>query len=368
MNLYNDYADFLFSTFGDQVKYWLTFNEIMEWTWGGYGDGSQAPGRCSSEYSSRCQEIGGGGNSSIEPYIAAHHALLAHAQVVDTYRTKYQPTQGGFIGMTIDCDFALPYNPNSSDDIKSADDYMAFKYGWIADPLVFGKYPDAMTQYVTGGRLPTFSDEESKLIKGSFDFLGLDFYTSTFVQYTGEVGTAYDTDGRYVTSNTDAYGNEIGPLADNDWLYIYPAGIRGMLGWISDRYSNPPIYVFENGVSCPHESDIPLKQALNDTCRIDYITSHVANTLAAKEQDNADVRGYHLWSITDNFEWLAGYHERFGLVYIDYDNNLTRHLKQSAYAYSKIISGTVLADIQEEKEGNKDYQPTYTNILSRIVV
>ena len=107
---------------------------------------------------------------------------------------------------------------------------MAFRYGWIADLLVFGKHPDIMIEYISGGRLPTFSDEESKLIKGSFDFLGLDYYTSAFIQHTGLVGNVYDTDGRYAVSSTDAFGNEIGPLAGNDWLYIYPAGIRSMLG------------------------------------------------------------------------------------------------------------------------------------------
>ena len=32
----------------------------------------------------------------------------------------------------------------------------------------------------------------------------------------------------------------------------------------------------------------------------------------------ADVRGYFIWSLLDNFEWAFGYAKRFGLVYIDY--------------------------------------------------
>jgi len=40
------------------------------------------------------------------------------------------------------------------------------------EPLTSGKYPDTMRKLV-GKRLPEFSAEESTLLAGSFDFLGL---------------------------------------------------------------------------------------------------------------------------------------------------------------------------------------------------
>jgi beta-glucosidase/6-phospho-beta-glucosidase/beta-galactosidase len=67
---FNNYADFCFQTYGDRVKHWLTLNEPWTHSWNGYGTGGSAPGRCSTE---RCKVTGGGGNSSTEPYIAAHY-------------------------------------------------------------------------------------------------------------------------------------------------------------------------------------------------------------------------------------------------------------------------------------------------------
>jgi beta-glucosidase/6-phospho-beta-glucosidase/beta-galactosidase len=58
---------------------------------------------------------------------------------------------------------------------------MAFAFGWYYDPIVFGKYPDEMTALVTDGRLPKFTDEEIKMVKGSYDYIGFNSYTSRFV-------------------------------------------------------------------------------------------------------------------------------------------------------------------------------------------
>jgi len=68
-----------------------------------------------------------------------------------------------------------------------------------------------MRNLISGNRLPTFTDEESKLLKGSFDYLGLNHYTSSYARYTGKVGRDYSDDSRVSTSPTDINGNLIGP-------------------------------------------------------------------------------------------------------------------------------------------------------------
>jgi len=56
-------------------------------------------------------------------------------------------------------------------------------------------------------------------------------------------------------------------------------------------------------------------------------------------RDGADVRGYFAWSFLDNFEWAMGYTKRFGIVYVDYKNGLSRHPKASALWFSRFLKG-----------------------------
>lgn len=81
---FQDYAELLFDTFGDRVKHWITFNEPSIFSVHGYDLGTKAPGRCSN-YMGNCTY----GDSGTEPYMVAHHQLLAHAAAVDVYRRKY---------------------------------------------------------------------------------------------------------------------------------------------------------------------------------------------------------------------------------------------------------------------------------------
>jgi len=116
---FNNYADFAFAVYGDRVKQWITLNEPWTYSMEGYGmDGEFAPGRCSTD--PKCLINGGGGNSSTEPYIVAHNMILAHGRAANTYKTKYQSSQGGVIGFTTNTDFAVPYNISDPDDVAAA--------------------------------------------------------------------------------------------------------------------------------------------------------------------------------------------------------------------------------------------------------
>ena len=337
-NKYMAYADFCFKTFGHLVKYWMTFNEVIDFTWLGYGTGDFAPGRCSAEFASWCQEIGGGGNSSTEPYIVAHNVILAHSLSVSQYR-KFYSHQGGKIGLAINVGFGLPFNSSNPLDIKAVNTHLAFQFGWFADPLVFGHYPVEMTNLIQDGRLPSFNSSSINLVKGAYDFLGVNYYTTSYIKYTGVVGSNYGNDGRYESSTANASGHVIGPQAQSNWLNVYPQGFRGILNWVSKRYEKekPRLYVLENGVSCPGESDLPINQALNDTFRIDYIYEHVMTMLDTVALDHVAIHGYFIWSLLDNLEWADGFETRFGLVYVDYANKQTRYKKESFYFYKSLI-------------------------------
>ena len=88
-----NYADVCFAAFGDRIKYWITFDEANDWAGLGYSTNQNPPGRCTPNIIGQtnlnygnCPE----GDSGTEPYIVGHHLLLAHAEAVSIYRTKYQ--------------------------------------------------------------------------------------------------------------------------------------------------------------------------------------------------------------------------------------------------------------------------------------
>jgi len=326
------YASTCFRHFGDRVKKWLTFNEPLTFCLQGYGDGSHAPGRCSDR--SKCDE----GDSSTEPYICSKNVLVSHAKAVALYRKKFQKEQEGEIGITNTCDFGWPYDPDNVADVVAFERYQEFLCGWWMDPINFGDYPNSMRLYV-GDRLPTFSSDETALLQNSYDFIGLNHYTSRFVQadMTSKGGNLY-ADMRVNSLTEDVNGNLIGPRADSSWEYSVPQGIRGILNWVDQRYNRPSIYLTENGCSVPGESQQNLEDSLHDDFRSEWYINYIWNVYQAAVVDGVDVRSYTAWSMMDNFEWADGYDVRFGLYHVEYDNNLTRVAKDSVNTYKKIMA------------------------------
>ncbi|KAM0941500.1 putative beta-glucosidase [Dioscorea sansibarensis] len=136
------------------------------------------------------------------------------------------------------------------------------------DPLAYGNYPSSM-RTIVGNRLPRFTKQEAEIIKGSFDFIGVNYYTTWYSQgvppTNSLVNTSYSTD-----TQTNQSGKPIGPIGGSDWLFIYPPGIRNLLLYIKDKYNNPLMYIMENGVDDTNEKNLPLKDALEDNVRVLY--------------------------------------------------------------------------------------------------
>jgi len=164
------YADACFRSFGDRVKHWVTMNEPNVETIGGFDTGILPPRRCSYPFGTNCA----GGDSTTEPYIAAHHLLLGHASAVSLYRHKYQADQGGEIGITLMGTWHEPAS-DTAEDSSAAERMRQFHIGWFMHPLTYGDYPPMMRRRV-GPRLPKFTVEQSRKLSGSCDFIGLTHY------------------------------------------------------------------------------------------------------------------------------------------------------------------------------------------------
>ncbi|XP_031274801.1 beta-glucosidase 17-like [Pistacia vera] len=329
VNDFRDYADFCFQEFGDRVKYWITLNEPNLFGKNGYATGSLAPGRCSN-YIGNCTE----GNSATEPYLVTHHLILSHATATNLYRQRYQASQKGAIGVIVGTIGEVPKYQTVS-CIKASLRALDFGVGWILHPMTFGDYPKTM-RYLVGNRLPNFTDEQSILVKGSLNFVGVNYYTARYVEDSNSNSSllSYTTDS-HVTYSTEKNGIPIGELIGPSWLYMYPRGLRDISLYIKKKY-NLPIYITENGMADPNNIWIPIDEALNDGKRIMYHQLHLSYLVQAIKK-GVDVRGYSVWSLLDGFEWTYGYSVRFGFTYVDYSNGLKRYLKSSAFWYQNFL-------------------------------
>jgi beta-glucosidase/6-phospho-beta-glucosidase/beta-galactosidase len=107
-----------------------------------------------------------------------------------------QATQKGQIGITQVSHWFVPYSDAAADKhaVRRSLDFM---YGWFMDPIVFGDYPGTMRKLV-GDRLPKFTAEQSELVKGSYDFIGLNYYTTNYAKSVlrrpSKLKPAYATD------------------------------------------------------------------------------------------------------------------------------------------------------------------------------
>nr|GMD84609.1 beta-glucosidase 40-like [Ipomoea batatas] len=119
--------------------------------------------------------------------------------------------------------------------------------------------------------------------------------------------------------------------ANSVWLYIVPRGIRSLMNYIKDKYGNHLVIITENGM------DDAKQDGLHDVKRMKYHNDYLTNLLAAIKEDGCNVKGYFAWSLLDNWEWIAGFSSRFGLYYVDYDDNLKRIPKDSVRWFKNFL-------------------------------
>ncbi|VAI19686.1 unnamed protein product [Triticum turgidum subsp. durum] len=278
---YTAYAEACFKSFGDRVKHWVTVNEPNIETIGGFDNGRLPPQRCSHPFGENCTR----GDSTTEPYVAAHHLLLAHASAVRLYRDNYQATQRGQIGITLLGWWHEPAT-NSSQDAAAATRMNDFHIGWFMHPLVYGDYP-TLTRSRAGARLPYLTVEQSKNLRGAFDFIGINHY---LVVRTRAHDSTFNLEQRDYYADASAIAN---PFEDMQ------AGRLEYAPWALGKL-------------------------------LDHL----------KLKNGSDARGYFVWSFLDVFELLFGYRSRFGLCGVDMNiKERPRYVRSSARWYSGFLNG-----------------------------
>lgn len=113
---------------------------------------------------------------------------------------------------------------------------------------------------------------------------------------------------------------------------VNPEGMRDLLLALHREYQLP-LYITENGASY-HDYPDPQGE-VRDPERVAYLDRYLRMVHEAIAQ-GADIRGYFVWSLLDNFEWGAGYSQRFGIVYVDYPTS--RRIPKTSYHWYRDVA------------------------------
>ncbi|XP_045514124.1 myrosinase 1-like [Pieris brassicae] len=321
---FEDYAEVAFGLFGDRVKTWLTFNEPVSFCDVAYEGGKAAPGIA----------LPGIGN-----YICAKVVMLAHARAYRLYDSKFRLQYRGKVGLTNHHLWCEPKNSDEEENAELMRNVMAlYSYpiysktgGW--PPSVEKRIAQISEQEgYSQSRLPPFTREEIEYIKGTFDFYGINYYTSRVVETAkpGENLTWVSLSG------SSEFGLALTPdpswKAGLAWLISYPPGIRRQLQWLKQKFGDIEFQIMENGYATS-------EPVMYDDERVNYYKDHLEQLLLAINEDKIFVTAYTAWSLMDNYEWNSGYTSRFGLVNIDFnDPNRKRTLRASAHYYAAVIN------------------------------
>ncbi|AXG78005.1 GH1 family beta-glucosidase [Streptomyces paludis] len=323
-----EYARLVGEALGDRVRRWTTLNEPWCSSFLGYGSGVHAPGR----------------TDPLATLRAAHHLNLGHGLAAQALRSVLPA--GGQVSVSLNpsCVRARTQSPDDLDARRQID---ALANRIFSGPMLNGAYPEdliADTARLTDWSFVQSGDEA--LCKQPLDSLGINYYTPAVVSASTDP-TAERHDGHGASDHSPwpgvdsvAFHQPPGEVTEMGWS-VDPTGMYELLMRYSREAPGVPLQITESGAAYDDKPDAD--GVVHDPERIRYLHAHLSAVRRAID-DGADVRGYFLWSLMDNFEWAYGYTKRFGVVRVDFETQ-RRTPKSSAHWYAKLAATGVLPDV-----------------------
>jgi len=167
---------------------------------------------------------------------------------------------------------------------------------------------------------------DMEIVKAPLDFIGINLYTRMTI--------AYDPHDKMMGTHP-AYHGEENELTDFGWE-VYPQALSQMILRNRARLSGHA------------DSTSPRRRIIRREARHRRqgarsaphpLLAGIHRRDGTRDREGADVRGYFLWTFTDNFEWAEGFQQRFGIVYCDFETQ-QRYIKDSGHWYSQLARTT----------------------------
>jgi beta-glucosidase len=300
-----DYAGYVAEHLSDRVKYIFTVNECGRFVNFGYGWGIDAPGLKLPEG---------------ELNQVRHHVALGHGLAVQAIRANARADIK--VGPAENIAACLPAIDTPA-NVRAAEIATRELNAGFLGVILEGRYTDGFLEYA-GVNAPKFTADELKIISSPIDFVGLNIYAPQY----------------YVVASEREPGFSVLPFPasfphmSSDWLRIGPETAYWAPRLAAKVWNLDAIYISENGTSA--DDEVAADGAVYDIDRIMYLRNYLAQ-LQRATSEGVPVRGYFLWSLMDNFEWIFGYEQRFGLYHVDFDTQL-RTPKLSASFYRNVVA------------------------------
>lgn len=293
-----EYADKVSRHYGDRIGHWMVLNEAAVHSYLGHGLGFHAPGLTGKE----------------NWVSALHHLNLGQGLSVQALRANLPHARIGTVASV------EPVRPStqSVDDMQAALVLDAMWNGAVLDPLFRGEYPrlvaDDFAPYCKAGDLET--------CRQKIDLLGINYYNRLYIHH----------DPKYAMDVFFGPNNDPVKYKALD-VTMTPDGLYEIVMHVHQRYNGPEIFISENGFATVNDGQPG--SGLEDDGRLAYLGANL-QFLQKSIASGANVSGYFVWSLLDNFEWDSGMKYRFGLVDVDFAT-LERTPKQSYYWYGALV-------------------------------
>ncbi|GEC79220.1 GH1 family beta-glucosidase [Flavobacterium aquatile] len=307
LDWFEEYTKVCVNAFKDKVKYWIVLNEPSVFVGAGYFLGVHAPGR----------------KGLVNFLPAMHHALLCQSI---SYKAIKEIDPKCEVGSTYSCTHITPISYKEK-NIKAAERIDTLLNKLFIEPSLGLGYPIKTLPFLKHVS-KYFIPGDEVLLKVDFDFIGLQNYTREVVEHDSYVA--------YVNAKLISAKKRKVATTLMRWE-IYPQSIYMMLLKFSEYSGVKKILITENGAS--FEDEVSQNDVIADNDRIFFIRDYLQQVLYAMEKTDK-IKGYFVWSLTDNFEWIEGYKQRFGLVYIDYVSQ-KRIIKNSGKWYKFFLEGAL---------------------------
>jgi beta-glucosidase len=280
------YSKKMFETFAPLVDYWIPFNDLNIFWTGSYCDGVIPPGYSDTTLAT----------------LALRNLLETHSLTYQLIKNTYSPNAASrIVGINLHQTHFAPHSRINLQDRWVTKQAHRFYNELILDALVTGKISIDLPTYQENISLP--------FIRGSLDFLGINYFTRTLVQHTRKQKYRF----AFMSKRTSV-------MTDSGWEPHAP-GLLHVLKNL-DQY-HLPLWITANG--CADKQDLH---------RADYLFRHLSVVKKALEL-GINLKGYCHHSWIDGCEGLMGSNIHYGLHSI-LNKDSIYPLKESGHYYAGI--------------------------------